>query len=131
MKYSQWIGILAAALLVGACFLPWAWYPDLRKEFTGFFSEGNTYGRPGKIFMFFAVIQTILFLFPRVWAKRANIFVSALTVAFCLKCYLLFTACYRGICPTPRIGIFLVALASITMLVATLLPGTRLKEEQS
>lgn len=130
MKYSQWIGILAAALLVGACFLPWAWYPDLRKEFTGFFSEGNAYGRPGKIFMFFAVIQTILFLFPKVWAKRANIFVSALTIAFSLKCYLLFTACYRGICPTPRIGIFLVALASITMLVATLLPGTRLKEEQ-
>jgi hypothetical protein len=37
MKYSQWTGIVAALLLIAACFMPWAYFPDLGKNFTGFF----------------------------------------------------------------------------------------------
>ena len=129
MKYSQWIGIAAALLLIGACYLPWAYFPDLQKDFTGFFSENNAYGRPGKIFVFLCSIAIILFLIPRVWAKRANIFVGALTLAFSIKCFILYTACYRGICPDKRIGIFLILLASILMIGAAVLPNTRLKNE--
>ncbi|HVW61574.1 MAG TPA: hypothetical protein VHC48_16090, partial [Puia sp.] len=92
MKYSQWIGVAAALLLIGACYLPWAYFPDLHKEFTGFFSENNAYGRPGKIFVFFCGIAIILFLVPRIWAKRANIFVAAVILAFAIKSFILFTA---------------------------------------
>jgi len=131
MKYSQWIGIAAALLLIGTCYLPWAYFPDLQKEFTGFFSENNAYGRPGKVFMFFCSIAIVLFLIPRIWAKRANILLVALNFAFSVKTYILYTACYRGICPDKRPGIFLVVAASVLMVVAAVLPDTQLKDSQS
>jgi hypothetical protein len=129
MKYSQWIGIAAALLLVAACFMPWAYFPDLGKNFTGFFSEMNRYGRPGKLFIAFSVVMIILFLVPRVWAKRANIFVGAVTMAFAIKSYFLYTACYRGICPDKRAGIFLVVAASLIALVSALLPDLPVQQE--
>jgi hypothetical protein len=122
MKYSQWIGMAAALLLIAACFMPWAWFPDLGKNFTGFFSEKNIYGRPGKVLIFFSVAEILLFAIPRVWAKRANILVSALTIAFAIKSYILYTSCYGGLCPDKRVGIFLVLGSAVVALVAALLP---------
>lgn len=131
MKYSQWIGVAAALLLVAACFMPWAYYPDLNKEFTGFFSELNRYGKPGKILIFFAVIQIVLFLIPKIWAKRANIFVAAMCVAFAIKSFILYAACYRGICPERRMGLWLVLIASVIGVIATWLPDLPVKQEKA
>jgi hypothetical protein len=130
MKYSQWIGVAAGLLLIGACFMPWAYFPDVQKNFTGFFSEKNIYGRPGKVLIFFCVIQIVLFLLPKVWAKRANILVSAMTIAFAVKSFILYTACYKGICPDKRAGIFLVLGMAVIMLVASFLPDLPVKEEK-
>ncbi|HTR28483.1 MAG TPA: hypothetical protein VMH27_04390 [Puia sp.] len=130
MKYSQWIGIAAALLLVAACYMPWAYFPDLGKEFTGFFSEQNRYGRPGKVLTFLSLAMMMLFLIPKVWAKRINMIVAAITVAFVIRSYILFTACYRGICPEKRIGVFLVVLAAVITLAATLLPDLSVGQEQ-
>jgi hypothetical protein len=130
MKYSQWMGIAAALLLVAACFMPWAYFPDLQKDFTGFFSEKNIYGRPGKVLIFFSAIEILFFAIPRVWAKRANIFVSALAIAFSVKSYILYTSCYGGLCPEKRVGIFLVLAAALIGLVAALLPDLPLKMEK-
>jgi hypothetical protein len=130
MKYSQWIGIAGALLLAAACFMPWAYFPDLGKEFTGFFSEQNRYGRPGKILTFFCVVMIVLFVIPRVWAKRTNIIIAGITVAFVIRSYILFTGCYGGICPEKRVGIYLLLLASAVTAVATLLPDLSVKQEQ-
>jgi hypothetical protein len=129
MKYSQWYGIVAALLLVGASFMPWAYFPDLGKEFTGFFSEMNRYGRPGKILVLFSAVMILLFLVPKVWAKRTNIVVAGMTLAFAIKCYILYTACYRGICPEKRIGIFLILLAAGIAMLASLLPDLPVKQK--
>jgi hypothetical protein len=129
MKHSQWIGIAAALLLVAASFMPWAYFPDLGKEFTGFFSEQNRYGRPGQFLTFFSAVMIVLFLIPKVWAKRTNIVMTAITTAFTIRCFLLYTACYRGICPEKRIGIFLVLLAAGIAIVASLLPDLPVKQE--
>jgi hypothetical protein len=130
MKYSQWIGIVAALLLIAACFMPWAWFPDLGKNFTGFFSEKNIYGRPGKVLIFFSIVEILLFAIPRVWAKRANIFVAALTIAFAIKSYILYTACYGGLCPDKRVGIFLMLGSAAIALVAALLPDLPVRTEE-
>ncbi|MDP4151602.1 MAG: hypothetical protein Q8927_16260 [Bacteroidota bacterium] len=122
MKYSQWVGVAAALLLVAACFLPWAWYPDLNRHFTGFHSESNVYGRPGKVLTFFAVVAIVLYLIPRIWAKRSNMLVAAFALAFAIRCYYVFTACYRGVCPEKQAGIFLIIAAASVMLLATFLP---------
>ena len=129
MKYSQWIGIAASLLLVGATFMPWAYFPDLGKDFTGFFSELNRYGRPGEILMFLSAVMILLFVLPKIWAKRCNIVVAAMTIAFSIKCYILYTACYRGICPEKRIGIFLILLAAGIAMAASLLPDLPIKQE--
>jgi hypothetical protein len=122
MKYSQWIGIAAAIVLVVACFMPWAYFPDIDKEFTGFFSERNAYGRPGKLLVSFSVIAVILFLIPRIWAKRLNLFIGALTFAFALRNFLLFIACYRGTCPQVRPALYLVLICPMIITVMAALP---------
>lgn len=122
MKYSQCIGVGAAVLLVAASFMPWVYFPGLGKDFTGFYSEGNSYGRPGKFFVFFSAVMTLFFLIPKIWAKRANIFLGAITIAFAIRSYIVFTGCYRGLCPEKKAGIFLVLLASAAMIVAALTP---------
>ncbi|HEV3412921.1 MAG TPA: hypothetical protein VG101_10595 [Puia sp.] len=131
MKYSQWIGIAAALLLAAASFMPWAYFPQLGKEFTGFFSEQNRYGRPGKVLIFFSIAMMVLFAIPKVWAKRTNIVLAVFNIAYALRCYILFTACYCGGCPEKRTGIFLVVGAAAIMVVAALLPDTPVKQEPS
>ncbi|QEC43299.1 hypothetical protein [Pseudobacter ginsenosidimutans] len=130
MKYSQWIGILAAITLVIACFIPWTYHPDVQKNFTGFFSENNLYGRPGKFFVTFAIIASIFFLIPRVWAKRWNLLFTAIIVAFAIRCFLVYTGCYHGICPEKKAGIWLVAISSIVMLLMAVFPDTKLPEQK-
>jgi len=131
MKYSQWIGVAASLLLIAACFLPWAYYPDLQKNFTGFFSELNRYGRPGKVLVFLAVLALILFLTPRIWAKRTNMLLGAVILAFSIRSYIVFTACYRGICPDKKEGIFLILIAPVIMTLSAILADTKLKETTS
>ncbi len=129
MKYSKWIGLLAAMALIISCFLPWAYYPDIDKTFTGFFSEKNQYGKPGKVFVCLAVLMMVLFLLPKVWAKRINIFIGVLVVAFAIKTYILFTACYRGNCPHAETGLYIVMIASLILLIASVLPDLELKKD--
>lgn len=131
MKHSQWIGIVAVLVIIAGCFLPWAYFPDLNRDFTGFFSEQNRYGRPGKVLLFFGVVAILFFLIPRIWAKRANIFMAGIILAWSFKSYLLYTACYRGICPSAHIGIFLVLGGAVIVMIATLTPKLPVKQDNA
>jgi hypothetical protein len=128
MKYSSIIGIVAALLIILACFLPWTFHPDLNKHFTGFYSEDNIYGKPGKLYAFFAAILIILFVIPRVWAKRTNWLVATLTVAYTIRTYFLFSTCYSGICPTKEVGIYLLIAAVAIVFVMAMVPDIKLKK---
>lgn len=120
MKYSKLIGLISAVLLIVVCFLPWTYHADIDKTFTGFFSERGMYGRPGKFFIFFAVICIAMLLVPRIWAKRVHLFVAALMVAYAIKTYVLFTSCYNAYCPEKKMGIYLVLILSIVQFVSSL-----------
>jgi hypothetical protein len=130
MKYSQWTGIAAAILLMISNFLPWTFHPDLNKHFTGFFSENGVYGKPGKVFIFLCVIAIVFFLIQKLWAKRANLFVCGLTVAYAIKSFIVYSGCYRGICPDKKLGIWLMLVASLLMMVMSFLPDVKLSGEQ-
>ena len=130
MKNSRWIGIAAALLLVGACYLPWAYFPDLHEAFTGFYSKQNWYGRPGKIFIFLCSVSAIFFLIPRIWAARVNIFVTALIMAFAVSKFVQFGGCYQGICPTRQTGIYLMMAAAFLMTMCAFAPNIKLKDKQ-
>lgn len=121
MKYAKSVGLAAALLLIVVCFLPWTYHADIDKTFTGFFSERGMYGKPGKFFIFFAVLSIVLILVPKIWAKRVHIFVTALMVAYAIKTYILFTSCYNAYCPEKKMGIYLVLILSIVQFVGSLL----------
>jgi hypothetical protein len=126
MKYYKLTGFLACLLLAISCFLPWAYYPDLHKSFTGFFSEQNMYGRPGKVFIFFAISSLALIFINKIWAKRTLIFFAALNIGYLLKTYVIFTSCYNTYCPQKQYGLYLLILSSVVLMIVSFLPDLKL-----
>lgn len=126
MKYSQWIGVICALSLIISGFTNWTWYPDIHKYFTGFVSEDNIYGKPAKVFIFIGCLSIVFFVIPKVWAKRWNLFVCGVTVAYAVKSFILFSGCYRGVCPDKQPGLWVMLFSSILMLVCSVLPDVKL-----
>ena len=130
MKYSQWIGIAAAIILVLSGFLPWTYHPDLDKTFTGFFSENRAYGKPGNVFVFMSAVTIIFFAIQRIWAKRWNVFICAIVLSYALRCFIVYSGCYRGICPDKKIGLWVMLLSAILMMLMALFPDMKVKKEE-
>jgi hypothetical protein len=129
MKYSQWIGIAASILLVIAGFLPWTYHPDLNKNFTGFFTENNVYGKPGYVFVVMSIITIVFFAIQRIWAKRWNMFICALVLSYAIKSFIMYSGCYRGICPDKLAGLWIMLASAVIMMIMALFPDVKLKEE--
>jgi hypothetical protein len=125
LKYAPLFGVLCALLLVFFSFQPWAYYPDIREIFTGFYSRENTYGRPGRTFIFFASLAVLFFLIPRFWAKRANLMVGVLTLVFAIKAYVLFSSCYHGYCPEKKPALYGMLICGAGVLLSALLSGAK------
>lgn len=130
MKYSQWLGVLAAIALVIANFLAWTWYPDIQETFTGFYSKDNIYGKPGKFFIFLSAVAAVFYLLPKVWAKRWNLLTGCIVLAFAIRTFIVYTACYRGICPVKLPGIWIMLASAALMMVAVLFPDMKLKQQE-
>lgn len=128
MKYSQWIGLVVAAVVIIACYLPWMQVPVLQTVVTGMDSGGTNLGRPGKLTIFFCVIAAILFIIPRVWAKRVNLVFCALAVAWAVRNFLLYARCEMGACPERKYGIYIMVAGALLMFLAALFPDTSVKE---
>ncbi|MEO5650732.1 MAG: hypothetical protein ABIR03_12515 [Ginsengibacter sp.] len=131
MKYYKTIGLLACVLLVVSCFLPWAYYTDIHKSFTGFFSEQNVYGKPGKVFIFMAVVSAIMIVTNKVWAKRVHILLSAINIAYLIKTYVLFTTCYATICPQKEYGLYVLIVSSVVLMITSILPDMKILETET
>lgn len=129
MKYYKVLGLFACAIVAISCFLPWTFYPDLNKSFTGFFSEENMYGKPGKVFIFLVVISGILILLNKLWAKRVLLFVAAINVAYLIKTYVLFTTCYIAMCPVKQYGLYLLMAGTVLLLIVSIFPDMKIEEE--
>jgi hypothetical protein len=74
MKHAKWIGLIVYLMLIGVCFLPWTYHADLGKNFTGFFSEKDVYGKPGKFIIIFSLISVVMIFIQQVWAKFVHLF---------------------------------------------------------
>ena len=128
MRYYKLTGFAACAILIVSCFLPWAYYADLHKSFTGFFTEQNIYGKPGKVFVFIAVCSAILIYLDKIWAKRTLIFLVAVNIGYLIKTYVLFTTCYSTICPQKQYGLYLLIFSSVLLVIVTLFPNTKVED---
>ena len=128
-KYSHWISFSGLALLTLACFLPWTYHADIDKVFTGFFSEKNVYGKPGRALLVLGFLSALCSFLPMVWAKRTALLVAALNMAYAIKNFLVFGACYQGYCPQKKAGLYLMLLSTILLQVSALFPKGNLKTD--
>lgn len=126
-RNSKWITLIAFALLVAACFMPWAFYPDLQKSFTGFFTEKNVYGKPAKLLISFGLFSVAAQFLPFLFLKRANLLLTALSMAYAVKTYLVYGACYHAICPEKQTGLFLMLSSVILLLLTAVFPSGTVK----
>jgi len=130
MRYSKWIGLITAVILVIACFSPWIFIESKNLTISGIDTTGTTFGKPG----YFHFVLAGLFLFcsfvPRVWAKRLNLLVTGLNVGWALRNFFVISGCMGGDCPVKLIGLYGVLLASVVMLVLALFPDMKLPEEK-
>lgn len=130
MKYSQQIGIIAVLALAIVCFIPWVYIASVNITVTGFNADGTNFGKPGLVAVVLSAISAIFFLVPKIWAKRTNVFLSAVVFAWSIKNFMLITACLAGDCPEKKAGIYLQVLFSSIILLMALLPKITLPEEK-
>ena len=129
MKYSKWVGVIIYIMLIGVCFTPWTYHADLQVYFTGFFSQNNVYGKPGKYFIIFSLICVLLMFIPKVWAKFTHLFFAGIIMAYALKTYHLFTSSYNAYTPEKQPGIYALVALTVLSFVIALLPDMKLKEK--
>jgi len=130
MKYSQTIGIIAALALIGVCFLPWIYLPNLNLTLSGLHgkvNENGTFGVQWKPHTLFCVIMIIFFLTQKIWAKRTNLFIGFLNLGWAIKNYIIFTMC-RPECPEVKPGLYLLVAFAIVLQLCTFLPKMKIKD---
>lgn len=131
MKNYKKYGWVACLFLLISCFIPLTYYADINKNFTGFFSERNIYGKPGVFFVFIAIVSAALIYTDKIWAKRTHIFLTALNLGYLIKTYILFTSCYNAYCPEKKIGIYLLIFSCVLLFIVSLFPDTKLVENKN
>ena len=113
-------GLLFVGIVIVSTFLPWLTIESKHLVFTGLQTNGSSFGEPGKLNIFFAVIIGILFLVRRKMAARINLFLAAFLMAWAFRNLLLFGRCEMGECPDREIGLYLSLVGAIGTFVAVL-----------
>jgi len=92
----KWIGIVAAIALIVACFFPWVFIESKNITVTGIESTGTSFGKPAYVHFFLAPIYLLFSFIPKVWAKRWNLLIVALNIAWAARNYFIISACSGG-----------------------------------
>jgi hypothetical protein len=131
MRVLKWAGLVAALLLIISCFLPWVIIESRQITITGIDAPGTNYGRPGYFNLLMTIFFVLFTLVQRVWAKRANLLIVALNLAWAVRNYFILSTCQAGECPSRQTGIYLLLIASVTMLASGLFPDMKTKDGNS
>ena len=131
MKYSKWIGLLAAVSILIVCYQTWIYVPSVHLEIGGMSASGKqNFGRPGLVNMIMTIGSVIMYLLPFIWAKRTNIFFCAFNIAWAVRNYILLTKCYGGDCPSIKPALYLLLLASLIMLLMSFAPDIKVADDK-
>ena len=115
------LSLIAVAILVVSCFLPWMTIESKGLTITGLDTEGTRYGKPAYFHFVWAFIYLVFLLINRVWSKRAAIGVAAFNIAWAFRNFLLLPACQMGDCPVREIGLYLILFVALAMFVTPLI----------
>ncbi len=131
MRYMKWIGFAAGVLLIVSCFTPWVFIASRDITISGIDATGTNFGKPG-YFHFLCAFFFLLFNFiPKIWAKRSNLLVAALNIAWAIRNFFVIAACQGGECPEKKTGLYFVLFASIIMLITTFFPDMKLIDDKN
>lgn len=113
---------MAAFGLVVAVHMDWVHIDSIGLTVTGMRTEGTNFGQPGMFHLVMAVMYIVFALMPRLWAKRLNLLVGALNLAWAIRNFLLVSACSGGECPEKQAGLVLVMVFSAFLMAGALFP---------
>jgi hypothetical protein len=130
MKFSKWVGLFAVLLLIFSAFQPWITIPARQLTITGLDTTGTNFGKPALMNIIISSIAAIFFIIPPLMAKRANVFVCTLNMAWAIRNFILLSICRTGECPEKQHGIYLLLVASLIMMAASLFPDVTIKQER-
>lgn len=131
MKYSQYIGIFAGIALVIVCTMPWVYIPSLQVFLTGINGKASAelnFGSQIKSHGFLSTIMIICFFVSKIWAKRVNVFLGAVNLAWAFKNFLIFSMCRGGECPEKQVALYLLVFFAAVMFVMSLLPKLEVRK---
>ena len=130
MRWMKWVGAGAGVLLIIACFMTWIVVPGRNIIVSGVDATGTSFGKPGYFHMLFSFFFLLFSFISRIWAKRTNLLVTALNLAWAMRNYFIISACRGGECPEKHMALYLVVVSSIVMLVAALFPDIKITQEK-
>ncbi len=130
MKYSKWIGLMGVIGLIITCFIPWVYIQSKNITVSGFKADGTHFGKPGLLHLLLSIFILTAFVLSKIWAKRVNVFLCAMNLAFAIRNYILITGCLAGECPEKKLGIFLVLSSSTIMMIAALFPDVVINQKK-
>jgi hypothetical protein len=124
----KWFSIAAAITLIISCFMTWVIVPGKQIFISGVDAGGTAFGKPGYLNLLLSALYIVLTLVPKLWAKRVNIFIGTINLAWTFRNYLLLSRCEAGECPEKQTAIYIFLVAGIAMFLGALLtaPGKKL-----
>ena len=132
-KIFRIAGALACLALIITCFIPWVHYNSVNLTFNGVnvipFDTGNYYGKAGYPIITLTLIIFLLMFVNRIWAKRLNLFLNALLIAYTIRTYIIFTSALFVNEVDKKTGIYLVLILPVIMMVGCLSAEVKAKKE--
>jgi len=130
MKYSQTIGVVAALLLIICCYLPWSYIYSQQVTVTGVNAAVLTFGRPALTNIFVSSLMILFFLVPKIWAKRVNVFLGAINLAWSIRNYIVVSTCVFGECPEKKPALYALVLLAVATQLMSFFPQIPIKEKE-
>ena len=130
MRWMKWTGLMATVLLVVSCFTPWVVIESRNMVISGIDTTGTNFGKPGYLHFILTGLFLIFLMIPRIWAKRSNLLICAVNIAWSVRNFIIITACHMGECPDKKPGIYLTIFASAIMLLSSFFPDIKLKPSE-
>ena len=108
--------------------MTWVIVPGKQIFISGVDAGGTAFGKPGYLNLLLSALYIVLTLVPKLWAKRVNIFIGTINLAWTFRNYLLLSRCEAGECPEKQTAIYIFLVAGIAMFLGALLtaPGKKL-----
>ena len=116
-------------LLFVAAYQPWMTIISKNITITGMNTTGSNFGKPALMNLIVSGISVIFFLSSSIMAKRANIFFCAFNIAWSIRNYVIVSMCRGGECPEKKLGLYVLMLAAIIIMLASLFPDVKIKAE--